>query len=258
MSTSTDEITMHVAVHGTGPHVVFVHGGANGGAAAFPAQLPLQARWTLVLPDRPGHGRTPAAGREDFERDAGLIARLVEGLDGGAHVVGHSYGGVVALLAAARAAGSVRSLTVIEPAAFAVARGHRAVDAMEAANRDLFGNPPDDPRELMRRFFALAGIPNVVPDPMPPAMLKSAENFRSLRGPWEAEIPTTVLNAAPYPKLVVTGGTFEAFEAIGDALAGGISAERIVIAGPHAVQSVGELFNIALDAFLLRAERTRN
>jgi pimeloyl-ACP methyl ester carboxylesterase len=258
MSTPTGEITMHVAVHGAGPHVVFVHGGADGGEAAFPRQLSLQQRWTLVLPDRPGHGRTPAAGPEDFERDATLIARLVEGLDGGAHIVGHSYGGVVALLAAAQAVPSVRSLTVIEPAAYAVARGHKAVDAMEAANRELFGNPPDDPRELMRRFFAMAGIRNEVPDPLPSAMLKSAQSFRTLRGPWEAEIPTTVLNAAPYPKLVVTGGTVEAFEAIGDALAGGISAERIVIAGPHAVQNVGEPFNIALDAFLLRAERTRN
>ncbi len=258
MSSSTEEITMHVAVHGAGPHVVFVHGGADGGEAAFPAQLPLQERWTLVLPDRPGHGRTPAAGREDFERDARLIAHLVEGLHGGAHIVGHSYGGVVALLAAARSARSVRSLTVVEPAAYAVARGHKAVDAMEAENRDLFGNPPDDPRELMRRFFAMAGIKNQIPDPLPPGMLKSAQSFRSLRGPWEAEIPTATLNAAPYPKLVVTGGTFEAFEAIGDALAGGISAERIVIAGPHAVQSVGEPFNTALDAFLQRAERTRN
>ncbi len=258
MKSPINELAIHVAVHGAGPNVVFVHGGADGGEAAFPAQLPLQARWTLVLPDRPGHGRTPAAGREDFERDAGLIANLVEGLDGGAHLIGHSYGGVVALLAAAQAAAAVRSLTVVEPAAFAIARGHKAVDAMEAANRELFGNPPDDPRELMRRFFAMAGIHAVVPDPLPPGMLKSAANFRSLRGPWEAEIPVAQLNAAPYPRLVVTGGKVEAFEAIGDALAGAITAERIVIAGPHAVQNVGEPFNVALEDFLLRAERTRN
>jgi pimeloyl-ACP methyl ester carboxylesterase len=257
-STATDEPVMHVAVHGSGPNVVFVHGGADGGLAAFPAQLPLQARWTVVLPDRPGHGGTPAAGREDFERDARLIANLVEGLDGGAHIVGHSYGGVVALLAAPYAARSVRSLTVIEPAAFAVARGHRAVDAMEATNRELFGNPPDDPRELMQRFFAMAGIQAEVPDPLPPGMLKSAENFRSLRGPWEAEIPVAELTAAPYPKLVVTGGKSAAFEAIGDALAGAVTAERIVVAGPHAVQNVGEPFNVALEEFLLRAERTRD
>ncbi len=104
----------------------------------------------------------------------------------------------------------------------------------------------------------MAGIPAVVPDPLPPGMLKSAANFRSLRGPWEAEIPVAQLNAAPYPRLVVTGGKVEAFEAIGDALAGAITAERTVIAGPHAVQSVGEPFNVALEDFLLRAERTRN
>lgn len=37
------------------------------------AQRPLTERWTLVAPDRPGHGQSPPA-RQDFEPEAALIA----------------------------------------------------------------------------------------------------------------------------------------------------------------------------------------
>ena len=62
----------------------------------------------------------------DFEEHAVLVAAA---LGDGAHLVGHSYGGVISLLAAAAAPGRVRSLTVIEPPALGVARGNPAADA---------------------------------------------------------------------------------------------------------------------------------
>jgi hypothetical protein len=75
-----------------------------------------------LLVDRRGFGASPADGRVDFERDAEDVAEL---LADGAHLVGHSYGGVVSLLAAARRPDAVRSLVLIEPPAFGVARGRR-------------------------------------------------------------------------------------------------------------------------------------
>ena len=62
------------------------------------AQRALAARWTLVLPHRPGFGASPPLARGDFEAEAPLIAEL---LGDGAHLVGHSYGAVIALYAAA-------------------------------------------------------------------------------------------------------------------------------------------------------------
>src|SRR5512144_2471005 len=88
---------MVVEEMGSGPPVVFVHGGGLGGAQAWRAQWPLAERWRLIFPTRPGYGGSPLAGGEDFEVDAGLIAEL---LGPGAHLIGHSYGGVIALLAA--------------------------------------------------------------------------------------------------------------------------------------------------------------
>ena len=41
--------------------------------------------------------------------------------EGGAHLVGHSYGGVAAMLAAALVPQSVKSLTLIEPGCYQAA-----------------------------------------------------------------------------------------------------------------------------------------
>lgn len=249
--------TLFTETLGAGPAIVFVHGGADGGRAAFSAQLPLAERWELVLPDRPGHGRTPAQGRSDFERDAHLIADLVRAQRDGAHLVGHSYGGVVALLAAAVAPTATRSLTVIEPAAFSVATGVQVVDEMAAANKELFTNPPDDPRELLRRFFALGGIPGDVPDPLPEPMLRAARRFLNVRGPWEADIPVDDLRRASFPKLIVTGGRTAGLEAIADALTAKVAGQRAIVPAGHAVQASGAPFNAVLEAFLSDAEASR-
>ena len=53
-----------------------------------------------MVVDRRGFGASPDVDRSDYELDAVDIAGLMEG---GAHLVGHSYGGVVAMLAAALA-----------------------------------------------------------------------------------------------------------------------------------------------------------
>ena len=62
--------------------------------------MSLAERWPLVIANRPGFGASPPLERSDFEVEAPLFAEL---LGDGAHLVGHSYGAVIALLAAADA-----------------------------------------------------------------------------------------------------------------------------------------------------------
>lgn len=99
--------------------VWFIHGlgGASTDWTRLSAALaPIATGYSL---DLPGSGRSdpPPAGRYSPSADAALVASAITQLTGGpAHVVGNSYGGVVATLLAANRPELVRTLTVISPA----------------------------------------------------------------------------------------------------------------------------------------------
>jgi len=227
---------------GSGPRVVLVHG--SGGNLSWPAQRPLAERYTLVMPTRTGYPPNPPLERIDFERQAEELLTLLEPGD---HLVGHSYGGVVSLLAAET--GDLRSLTVLEPPAFGVARGHPAVEASIAEFEPLW--PTDlPPEEFLRAFVQRVGAEYNAPSPLPPEVEASVRAMMVERAPWEAEIPLDALAAAPFPKLVVSGGHNAAFDALCDVLEERLGAERAVLPGAgHSIQRVPG-FNDLLADFL--------
>ena len=132
---------------GSGVPVVLVHGSLATGADEWEAQRPLADEgFRLVVPDRRGYGRSPAAVGEDFLRDADDIADL---MGNGAHLVGHSYGGLGVPFAAARRPEATLSLTLLEPGAFTLGQHHPAArelvaDAGRLWDQDL---PHEDPSE---------------------------------------------------------------------------------------------------------------
>ena len=242
---------MHTTEWGR-PPAVLVHGGTPGGGAdAFVAQRPLAQQRRLLLPDRPGHGKTPADGREDFERDAELVAPLLG--TAGAHLVGHSYGGVVAIYVAARHPALVRSLTLIEPPAFWLAPADPDVAAMAEANRMLLAQAPTNLWEVLDRFFAMVGMTPLPPvldrsGPIPPPLVQAAQTVLELRGPWEGTVTMAELSAGGYPVQVLTSGRTAGFEGIARALVDGLRATHHVIPGTdHTVQLAGEAVNPLLE-----------
>ena len=79
---------------------MLVHGSLATGAEEWDAQRPLADEgFRLLVIDRRGYGQSPAAAGEDFLADTDDIAEL---MGDGAHLVGHSYGGLGAMFAAAR------------------------------------------------------------------------------------------------------------------------------------------------------------
>ena len=213
-------------------------------------QRPLADRWTLAIVDRPGFGAGPLVDRVDFDADAPLVAELFAE---GVHVVGHSYGGVVCLLAASQRPESVRSLTVIEPPAFGIAEGNPAVDAFVARAADLYGGT-DELGLFLAAFLSLVGSSLNLPDPLSPELERGARLLRVERPPWEAEIPLDALAATPFPKLVISGGHDAAFDAVCDVLEQRLGAERAVIPGAgHSCQRAGARFNERLEDFLASA-----
>ena len=115
MTTTRPVTDLYAEAWGDGTPVVLVHGSLATGAEEWEAQRPLAGEgFRLLVPDRRGYGRSPMARGEDFLRDAEDIADL---MGDGAHLVGHSYGGLGALFAAARRPEATRSLTLLEPGA---------------------------------------------------------------------------------------------------------------------------------------------
>lgn len=241
-------MTMYVHRWGSGPEVVLVHGAVLGGREAWRAQRPLTERWTLLAPDRPGHGGTPAA-RTDFEPEAMMVATQL--LDGPRHLVGMSYGGIVALYAAAVRPENVLSLTVIEPPCTGVARGVSEVDDYAAAVRDIVQNTGLTPAQALRRFFDVVGIPLPVEEPLPAVLEQGVRQLLDTRSPDEATPPLDVLRAAPFEILVVSGGHLPANEIICDTLAERTGGARAVCPGAgHLVPDTGLPFNKILEQHL--------
>ena len=231
--------------------LVLVHGSVLGGRGTWGAQRQLAERFELVVLDRPGFPPNPPVDRIDFELDAAWVADL---LRPGDHVVGHSYGGVISLLAAARQPELVGSLTVIEPPATRVASHAPAVAEFVRRGTELWANGPrHDPEAFLDAFRRAVGSGFEPPSPLPPELEQAARALANERGPWEADIPLHDLAAAPFPTLVVSGAHHPAFDAICDVLERELGAERIVLPGyGHTVQRHPD-FNEHLADFVERA-----
>jgi pimeloyl-ACP methyl ester carboxylesterase len=238
---------------GSGPRVVLVHGSVVGPRRTWRHQMELAARWSLVLPHRPGFGESPGLARGDFEVEAPPIAEL---LCDGAHLVGHSYGAVIALHAAALAPENVRSLTVSEPGCLRVAAGDPLVDAQIAHGELLYAHAGQmPPLEFLRAFRGGVGSTHDTPAELQGELLEGARLLMRERPPWESAPPLQALARAPFPKLVISGGHSPVFEAICDAVASPIGARRTVIAGRrHTIPATGEPYNGSLEAFMRESE----
>jgi pimeloyl-ACP methyl ester carboxylesterase len=234
------------------PLLLFVHGSVANAELTWSAQKPLADRFEIVAPNRRGFPPGPDVERVDFKDEAVWLEPFLEP---GVHLVGQSYGGVIALLAAARRPELVRSLVVIEPPAFGIARGIPAADEFMARIEEHWTNAPRDPAEFLRGFLGLVGS-SIPRGSFTPELLQGARTLMVERSPAEAVIPLDELAQAPFPKLLVSGGHSPAFEAVCDVLEERLGAERAVLPGAgHSVQRLGEPFNELLAAFVERASR---
>jgi pimeloyl-ACP methyl ester carboxylesterase len=240
---------MHVEIVGRGPRLVLVHGSVTPGWGTWNAQKPLASRFTLVVPTRNGYPPNPPLASIDFVKQARELGDLLEPGD---HLVAHSYGAVVSLLAAPGA--PLASLTVIEPPAFGVARGDPVVEAFLAR---FEGEAPSEPHAYLAFFLPLVGSSLQPADPLPPALEAGARAAMAERSPDQAEIPLDDLAATEFPKLVVSGGHSAAFDAVCDVLEKRLGAERAVAPGAgHSIPRAPG-FNEALVDFLERRGQTR-
>jgi pimeloyl-ACP methyl ester carboxylesterase len=252
---------LHATRWGSGEPAVLVHGSFGWSEQTWSEQRPLADEYELILVDRRGFGGSPADGRVDFERDAADVAGF---LRSPAHLVGHSYGGVAALLAAAASPDGVRSLTVIEPPALALVRGLPVTESFIAELNEL-ARTTSDPSAYRAGFLRAFGFPGRYEE-LHGLELDAARASMTERPPDEAEIPLEALATAPFPKLVVRGDwrttqptaqerAAVIFHAICDVLERRLDAEAVTLPGAHSPQLKGDRFNDCLRSFWRRATR---
>ncbi len=108
---------------GSGSPVVLLHSSACSGQQWRKIAAVLAERHRVCMPDFPGCGdSSPWHGRHarTLDDDAAIVAAIADHLGRPVDLVGHSYGGAVALAAARNHAGCIASLAVIEPVAFSL------------------------------------------------------------------------------------------------------------------------------------------
>lgn len=124
--------------------IVLLHCSGSSGAQWRTLAPLLGARYRMMTPDLIGYGAAaPWSGRGGFglAQEAAAVRSLLGRLDEPAHLVGHSYGGAVALHIARTRPERLRSLTLVEPSAFHLLRNGDATDL--AALREIMSVAAD-------------------------------------------------------------------------------------------------------------------
>lgn len=123
---------------GSGPAIVLVPGSCSTGAAWRPVMSHLQDRFRCVTTSLLGYGgtaerRTPGDADICLERE--IIESVIRRAGGPVHLVGHSFGGLVALAVALRGRVPLLSLTIAEAPAVEILK-----ETGELQHYDTFRN----------------------------------------------------------------------------------------------------------------------
>jgi len=110
---------------GSGPAVVLLPGSCSTGAAWRPVIAAWDNRFRCITTSLLGYGGTSerrAAGNPSISRNAEAMEAVIRRAGGRVHLVGHSFGGLVALAIALRNRVSLASLVIIEAPAVDILR----------------------------------------------------------------------------------------------------------------------------------------
>jgi len=164
--TSVDGQTIHyVESSGDGPTLVLVHSSGLNHRQWSPLRLALRATPRLLVPDLPGYGKSmpwEAAASFTMDDDVAAVSAVIEQAEQPVLLVGHSYGGYLAMRAALRAPERVSAILIHEPVIWGVFYGladEEKIREIERANADgLFLSEEHGGKERWwRRFIEIWG-----------------------------------------------------------------------------------------------------
>ncbi|MCK8817883.1 alpha/beta hydrolase [Natroniella sulfidigena] len=137
--------------------LVLIHGGFSNGYLTWRRQIDtLGEQYRLIICDRRGHGKSPQDPKPyTIAQDAqDIIAILKEiGIDS-FHLVGHSYGGLVAIEVAYQLADKISTLHLLEPPCFSLFSNDPEVSSLNNKIKSLFEESSERGiEELAKGFF---------------------------------------------------------------------------------------------------------
>src|SRR5262249_55410993 len=199
---------------GTGPAVMCLHASASSSAQWRPLMERLGGRFRTLAVDLYGSGKSP---RWPDERPLSLadevsqLAPILESAGERVHLIGHSYGGAVALKTALRHPERIRSVILFEPVLFSLLF---AEDPARPAAREITAVRDETIAAVARgagsasgeRFVdywmgagAWAGIPEPRQDPVAAAMSGVAGQVRGILG---AGMAVPLPDGIGFPRLI--------------------------------------------------------
>ncbi len=257
----------HYREAGDGAGIVCIHGSASSSGQWRPLMNRLSSRFHVIAPDLYGHGHTPAwpEGRRMCVDDEVDLLQPAFGLAGDRfHLIGHSWGGAIALKAALRLRPRLESLTLFEPALWSLLI---AEDPSGPAALEITAVSQETERFMDHADFAAAaecfvdywigpGTWKLTPHTRRSAFV---DGMHSARSEWHASFgeptPLAAFAAVDVPTLLLTGSQSPVpARAITELIRSVLPRVRVVEL--EAVGHMGpvthpELVNDAIESFLL-------
>ncbi|MFZ2101805.1 MAG: alpha/beta hydrolase [Oricola sp.] len=201
---------------GTGPVIVLLPGSCSTGAAWRPVIAAWNGQFRCVTTSLLGYGGTAerrTGSDRSMDREAEVVEAVIRKAGGNVHLVGHSFGGMVALAVALRGRAALASLTVIEApiGEFLGEVGEdRHYDAFQRMRNAYFAAyEAGDPEAIaiMFDFYsgagAFASLPRQVRDY---AVATTPVNIMDWQSAYASGLSMAALAAVDIPVLVLRGG----------------------------------------------------
>lgn len=205
-------MALHTFAIGTGAPVVLLHSGGMSGRQWRKLAERLSATHRVVVPDLLGSGENPpwpADAPFHFAQDLAEVATLVADLGAPVHLVGHSYGGLLALLHARAEPATVRSLALFDPVAFGILQDEDDAasflrDAASLADAADGGTAPWFQRFV--DYWNGAGTWTAMPDAARDAFLRVGRKvYLEVHGLLADRTPASAYAVIDAPTLLLTG-----------------------------------------------------
>lgn len=202
---------------GSGPAVVCLHSSASSSGQWRGLMDRLAPTFRVIAVDLYGYGQSPVwSSRRPFsmEDEVLLLEPVFRSAGERFHLVGHSYGGAIALKAALAQTGRIASLAIFEPVLFSILL---AEDPEQPAAREIISVGDDtsaaidggEPARAAQRFIdywmgegAWAATPEKRREPIASSMRKVKDEWRAI---FTDRTPFAKLGELLVPTLLMTG-----------------------------------------------------